>query len=286
MRQRIAALAWMSAPTRAQARAKLDAMVAQIGAPQVWPDYSGLDLRPDDYAGNHLRLAAWATARDLAQLGRPVDRLRWTTSPHIVNAFAAGGNRIVFPAGILQPPFFDPLADDATNYGAIGSVIGHEITHHFDDRGRQFDADGNLRDWWTKDDSDRFDALAHKVVEQYDGYVAVDTLHLNGKLTLGENIADLGGITIAYHAWKRSLKGKPAPVIDGFTGEQRFFLGTAQAWRRKYRPEMARMQALSDPHSTAEWRVNGPLSNMPEFRQAFGCQAGDPMVRGEQVVIW
>jgi putative endopeptidase len=193
----------------------------------------------------------------------------------------------VFPAGILQPPQFDPRADDAVNYGAIGMVIGHELTHGFDDEGRQYDSAGNLKDWWTEEDSKRFDALANQVVEQYNGYVAVDTLKVNGKLTLGENLADLGGLTIAYHAWKRSLKGKPAPQsLDGLTPDQRFFIGFAQGWRRKLRPELTRLVTLTDPHSPAVWRVNGPVSNMKEFREAFGCKSGDTMVRAQSIEIW
>jgi predicted metalloendopeptidase len=286
--ERIESRPWMSAETRKQAHRKLSTIVRKIGYPDKWRDYSRLDIDPALPAVVNLeRARAFERAYELSWIGKPIDRTLWGMTPPTVNAYYNPTfNEIVFPAGILTPPQFDPRVDDAINYGAIGMVIGHEITHGFDDEGRQYDADGNLRDWWTKEDSDRFDALAHKVVEQYDAYVAVDTLRLNGKLTLGENIADLGGLTIAYHAWKRSLKGRPAPVIDGFTGEQRFFLGMAQAWRRKFRPEMLRMQALSDPHSTAYWRVNGPLSNMTEFRQAFGCKDGDPMVRAEQFVIW
>ena len=238
-------------------------------------------------ATNIERASEFQRRWELSMIGKPVDRSIWLLSPPTVNAYYNPTfNEIVFPAGILMPPQFDPRADDAVNYGAIGMVIGHELTHGFDDEGRLYDADGNLKDWWTAEDSQRFEALAEQVVRQYDGYVAVDTLHLNGKLTLGENIADLGGITIAFHAWQRSLGGKSAPVIDGFTGEQRFFLGMAQGWRRKFRPEMLRTQVLSDPHSTASWRVNGPLSNMEAFRRAFGCKAGDPMVRAESIEIW
>ncbi|HTO91667.1 MAG TPA: M13 family metallopeptidase, partial [Candidatus Sulfotelmatobacter sp.] len=206
----------------------------------------------------------------------------WGMTPPTVNAYYNPTvNEIVFPAGILQPPYFDPKADEAFNYGAIGSVIGHETTHGFDDEGRQFDAQGNLKDWWTADDAAKFKDKAQKVVDQYNSYVAVDTLHVNGRLTLGENIADIGGLTIAFHAWQRSLKGKPAPVIDGFTGEQRFFLGYASEWRRKLRPESMRTAALTDPHSPAEWRVNGVVSDIPEFYKAFGCKEGDALVKND-----
>jgi putative endopeptidase len=280
----------MSEATRQQAVKKLDAIVNKIGYPDRWRDYSALAIDPQLSAIENLRRAQeFEQRRQLAKIGKPVDRTEWLMSPPTVNAYYNPPfNEIVFPAGILQPPRFDPLADDAANYGAIGMVIGHELTHGFDDEGRQYDAEGNLKEWWTPEDAQRFQALADRVVAQYDAYPAVDTLKVNGKLTLGENIADLGGLTIAYHAWKRSLKGKPAPVIDGFTGEQRFFLAHAQGWRNKWRPEITRLVVLSDPHSPPNWRVNGPLSNMDEFAQAFGCKTGDAMVRDEaaKTVIW
>ena len=288
LRERIASRPWMSAATKAQATHKLDTILQKIGYPDRWRDYSGLSIDPALAAATNIERASEFQRRwELSMIGKPVDRSIWLLSPPTVNAYYNPTfNEIVFPAGILMPPQFDPRADDAVNYGAIGMVIGHELTHGFDDEGRLYDADGNLKDWWTAEDSKRFEALAEQVVRQYDGYVAVDTLHLNGKLTLGENLADLGGITIAFRAWQRSLGGKSAPVIDGFTGEQRFFLGMAQGWRRKFRPEMLRTQVLSDPHSTASWRVNGPLSNLEAFRRAFGCKAGDPMVRAESIEIW
>jgi putative endopeptidase len=287
-RERIESRPWMSAETKRAAQKKLGAILKKIGYPDKWRDYSKLELEAALPAITNLERAREFQQRwELSWIGKPVDRTLWGMTPPTVNAYYNPTfNEIVFPAGILSPPQFDPRVDDAINYGAIGMVIGHELTHGFDDEGRQYDFDGNLRDWWTPEDAEKFDALAQKVVEQYNGYLGVDTLHVNGKLTLGENIADLGGMTIAYHAWKRSLKGKPAPVIGGFTGEQRFFLGTAQAWRRKFRPEIIRLMVLSDPHSPAYWRVNGPMSNMVEFREAFGCKAGDPMVRGETVAIW
>jgi predicted metalloendopeptidase len=285
---RIASRPWMSAATKAQAQKKLSAILKKIGYPDKWRDYSGLGIDPSQPAAVNIARAAEFNRRyELSFIGKPVDRSLWGMTPPTVNAYYNPTfNEIVFPAGILSPPQFDPRVDDAVNYGAIGMVIGHELTHGFDDEGRQYDADGNLKDWWASEDSRKFDALAEKVVKQYDAYVAVDSLHLNGKLTLGENIADLGGLTIAYRAWELSLKGKPAPVIDGWTGPQRFFLGYAQAWRRKNRPESMRTAALTDPHSSAYWRVNGPLSNLRQFREAFGCRAGDAMVREDTFEIW
>jgi putative endopeptidase len=288
LRDRIASRPWMSATTKAQATTKLNAILKKIGYPDKWRDYSKLEIDPSLSAVANMERASEFDRRwQLSFIGKPVDRTLWGMSPPTVNAYYNPSyNEIVFPAGILTPPQFDPRVDDAVNYGAIGMVIGHELTHGFDDQGRQYDADGNLKDWWTAEDSRKFDALADQVVEQYNAYVAVDTLRHNGRLTLGENIADLGGLTIAFRAWQLSLKGKPSPVIGGFTGEQRFFLGFAQAWRSKVRPEMLRMMALSDPHSVPYWRVNGPLSNMDEFRNAFGCKAGDAMVRPGQITIW
>jgi putative endopeptidase len=224
-------------------------------------------------------------------MGKPVDRTEWGMTPPTVNAYYNPSmNEIVFPAGILQPPFFDPNADDAVNYGAMGAVIGHEMTHGFDDEGRQFDGQGNLRDWWTAEDAKKYDAQAQLVVEQFNGYTVVDSsTHVNGKLTLGENIADLGGLKIAYLAMEKSLadNGRPAP-IDGFTPEQRFFLGWAQVWRDETRPEMERTLVNTNPHAPAKWRVDGPLSNMPEFKKAWGCKEGDAMVRPDSLKaqIW
>ncbi len=289
-RERIAQLDWMSETTKKQAIVKLDAIMPKIGYPDKWRDYSALVIDGKASAIENLRHAQMFYANlDREKIGKPVDRTEWGMTPATVNAYYNPSiNEIVFPAGILAPPQFDPRVDDAINYGAIGMVIGHEVTHGFDDQGRQFDAVGNLKDWWTDEDATKFKAKAQIVIDQYNSYVAVDTMHINGELTLGENIADLGGLTIAYHAWKRSLKGKEAPVIDGLTGDQRFFLGYAQAWRRKNRPESMRTAVLTDPHSSAQWRVNGPASNMLEFRQAFGCKAGDGMVRPDDVraQIW
>ena len=290
LQDRIGALSWMSDTTRAQALGKLRAFGLKIGYPDRWRDYSKLQVAPGPFLANLIRANRFERDRRLAKIGRPVDRREWNMSPPTVNAYYSSSlNEIVFPAGILQPPFYDPLADDAVNYGGIGAVIGHEMTHGFDDRGRQFDARGNLRDWWTPADAARYKERAQKVIEQFDGYVAVDTLHVNGRLTTGENIADLGGLTVAYAAFQKSLAGRPRPApVDGFTPEQRFFLGWAQVWRENTRPEAMRTQVQTDPHSPPLWRVNGPLSNLPEFARAFGCKAGDAMVRPDSLrtQIW
>jgi len=283
---RIRRLTWMSDSTKAQAFIKLQAVLKKIGYPDTWRDYSALETRRAwPYAVNALHARTFEQRRQLAKIGHPVDRTEWQMTPPTVNAYYGPPfNEIVFPAGILQPPFFDPAADDATNYGAIGAVIGHEMTHGFDDSGRQFDAQGNLRDWWTAEDARRFTERAHRVVVQFDSYVAIDTFHVNGALTLGENIADLGGLTIAYYAFEQTLAGKSRPPdIDGFTPEQRFFVAFAQSWRSLTRPETVRLRVLTDPHSPPRWRVNGPVSDMPEFASAFGCPQGDPMRRPDSV---
>lgn len=286
MHTRIRGLPWMSEPTKQRALAKLEAMTPQVGAPGRWPDYAGLALQRDDPAGNALKVAAWDFARRAADLGRPVDRTRWQSSPHIVNAFAASQNRIVFPAGILQPPFFDADADDAMNYGGIGMVIGHEITHHFDDRGRQFDAAGNLADWWTPADAAAYQARADRVVELYGRYEPLPGLRINGRQMLGENISDLGGLQIAYDAYRIALQRSPAPVVDGRTAEQRFFVANAVIWRSKQRAEALEQQIRTGQHSPGPFRVQGPMSNMPAFAQAFGCKPGDPMVAADPVAVW
>ncbi|MDN3920869.1 M13 family metallopeptidase [Roseateles violae] len=287
MRQHIQELAWMSAPTKQRALEKLDAMVPKIGAPDQWPDYTGLTLAADDYAGNLLRTAAWFTAKQMDDLEKPVDRLRWSMSPHVVNAQAGGYNSITFPAGILQPPFFNAKADDALNYGGIGMVIGHEITHHFDDQGRQFDAVGNLNDWWTEADASAYKARADRVVKLYGGYEPVPGEPINGRLTLGENISDMAGMPIAFDALQTALKrsGK-AEKIDGYTPEQRFFLSNALIWRVKTRPEALVNQLRTDPHSPGKYRVLAPMSNMPAFAKAFSCPAGAPMVAADPITIW
>ncbi len=282
-------LDWMTPATRQQAITKLDAFMNKIGYPDSWRDYSALVVRKGSFIDNRLAAASFEYNRRMAKIGKPVDRGEWTMTPPTVNAYYNPSlNEVVFPAGILQPPFFDPAADDAVNYGSFGAVIGHEMTHGFDDQGRKYDAQGNLRDWWTPEDATRYNERATKVVDQYSGYIAVDTIHLNGKLTQGENIADLGGLKIAYTALERSLDGKPRPTVDGFTPEQQFFLAYARIWAETRRPEFSRQLVLIDPHSPAQWRVNGPLSNMPQFAAAFKCQAGDAMVRppDQRVQIW
>jgi len=291
LRARIEKLDWMSAPTKVRAIGKLDAMVLKIGFPDRWKTYEGLTVARDDYAGNWLRANAWEFQQRLADLGKPVDRARWFTSPHLVNAFAGGLNEIVFPAAILQPPFFDAQADDAVNFGGIGAVIGHEITHHFDDRGRQYDAVGNLADWWNAEDVARYKERAAQVAQQYSGYAPLPEQMINGQQTLGENISDLGGVKVAYDGLKLALKGRsirPIPAIDGYTPEQRFFLSFATIWRTKYRTEALIDQLRTGNHSPARYRVLGPLANVPAFAEAFNCPAGAPMMRSpaEQISIW
>lgn len=285
LRERLQGLEWMTDSTRAEALAKLGAFREKIGHPDRWRDYSALEIRPGSHLENLRRANRWATARSVARIGRPADRGEWSMTAPAVNAYYnASLNEIVFPAGILQPPFFDAEADDAANYGGIGAVIGHEMAHGFDDQGRRFDSRGNLRDWWTPADAAAFREQTKRVADQYSGYPVVDTLRVNGQLTLGENIADLGGLTIAFHALQKELAGKPRPpLIDGFTPEQRFFLAWAQIWRRIARPEVLRLQATTDPHAPSRWRTNGPLANMPEFARAFNCLPGDPMVRPDSI---
>ncbi len=289
LRDRIQHLAWMSDATKAQAIKKLDAFGVKIGYPEQWRDYTGLAIDRNSLVGDVVNSRKFEFRRNLNKLGKPVDRKEWGMTPPTVNAYYnPRRNEIVFPAGILQPPFFFPDADDAVNYGAIGAVIGHEMTHGFDDQGRKSDAEGNLKDWWQPDDAAKYIEQATRVQKQFDSFVAVDSLHVNGKLTLGEDIADLGGLSIAYGALERSLAGKPRTKIDGFTPEQRFFLAFAQIWREKMRPETMRMLVNTDPHAPGRFRVLGPLSNMKEFQEAFGLKAGDPMVRADDVraKIW
>ncbi|HYJ46265.1 MAG TPA: M13 family metallopeptidase [Pyrinomonadaceae bacterium] len=290
LRDRLKVLDWISEATRQQALKKLDAIAVKVGYPDKWRDYSSLNLDAGSYVTNAMRADEFEFQRNLGKIGKPIDRAEWSiTTPTVDAYYNPNFNEIVFPAGILQPPFFDPQADDAVNYGGVGSVIGHELTHGFDDQGRQFDAEGNLKSWWTSEDEKNYNARAQLVETQYNEYVPLEALHINGKLTLGENIADLGGLKIAYLAFQKSLEGKERPPsIDGFTPEQRFFLSFAQNWRRNTRPEAVRLMLQSDPHSPPRFRVNGPVSNMPEFFQAFGCQPGDSGIRaaGAQVKIW
>jgi putative endopeptidase len=271
----LAKLDWMSDRTHKQALKKLDAIAVKIGHPETWRDYSGLTVNHDVYARNVMAANTFEVRHDLAKIGKPTDRSEWRMTPPTVNAYYnANRNEIVFPAGILQPPFFDPNADDAVNYGAIGMVIGHELTHGFDDRGRQYDAAGNLRQWWQPEDERRYKERAARIAEQYSNYVALDDLKINGQLTLGENIADLGGLKIALEALKKTLADKPArKKIQGYTPEQRYFLSFAQMWRGKIRPEALRLRLVVDPHSPARFRVLGPLYNMPEFFDAFDVPA-------------
>ncbi len=288
MKERIDNLEWMSDETKKQARAKLSTFKRKIGYPDVLRGFNGLSIDRKSYAMNILRSNQFQIRRSLADLGKPRDKTRWGFSPPTVNASYNGvNNDITFPAGILQPPFFNFDADDAINYGAIGGVIGHEISHGFDDSGSRFDADGNLKMWWTPDDRKKFEERASCVIKQFDNYEVQPGLNISGKLTLGENIGDFAGLTVAYDAYMRSLVGKPRPAdIDGFTPEQRFFLGWAQVWAGKYTAEAEREQVKSNTHSLPRWRVNGPLSNMPQFAKAFGCKQGQTMVRENACSIW
>ncbi|MGI8545693.1 MAG: M13 family metallopeptidase [Aridibacter sp.] len=288
MRERIDQLEWMSDDTKVEALAKLATFKRKIGYPEKLRGYEGLDIDRKSYFMNSMRSDKFQVKRNLDDIGQPVDRDRFGMTPPTVNAYYnALLNEIVFPAGILQPPFFNASADDAVNYGAIGGVIGHEITHGFDDQGSRFDAEGNLKMWWTQEDRKKFDKRASCVVDQFSKYEVQPNLFMNGKLTLGENIADLGGLTVAYDAYKNSLKNKARPEnIDGFTPEQRFFLGWAQVWAVKATMENDRLRATTDPHALARWRVNGPLSNMPQFAEAFGCRQSQPMVKKDMCEIW
>jgi putative endopeptidase len=279
----------MSPQTRKEAVRKLDAMAVKIGYPAKWRDYSGLAVKGDVYAENVKEANTFLTRFDLDKIGKPVDRGEWDMTPPTVNAYYNPSlNEIVFPAGILQPPFFDAEADDPVNYGGIGMVIGHELTHGFDDQGRKYDAAGNLRDWWLPQDEKTYKERAAELAKQYSGYVAVDTLTVNGELTLGENIADLGGMRLAYLALQKVQAGKPAKKIDGYTPDQRFFLAYAQLWRGMMRPEALRVYVATNPHSPARFRVLGPIYNMPEFFKAFDVSPEDARghVNPKPVHIW
>jgi putative endopeptidase len=283
LKEDLTTLSWMSDATRKQAITKLDAFLNKIGYPDRWRDYSSLQIDRTSYVMNRARSGQFANRRDLAKIGKPADRMEWGMSPPTLNAYYNPQiNEIVFPAGILQPPFFDADADDAFNYGGIGSVIGHEMTHGFDDQGRQFDSTGNLSNWWTEADLKNFKERAQCVVDQFNSFEVEKGLNMNGRLVLGESIADLGGVVVAYAAFQRSQQGKPRKIIDGFTPEQRFFLGYARGWATNMRPELARLIANTDPHPLNKFRVNGPLSNLPQFAEAFQCKAGEPMVRPEK----
>ena len=288
LRDDLQTLPWMGPDTRAEATRKLEAFAVKIGYTDKWRDYSALPIDRSSYAENQLRGAEFEFARRLNKIGKPVDRTEWGMTPPTVNAYNNSSmNEIVFPAGILQPPFYDPQADDAVNYGGMGAVIGHEITHGFDDHGSKFDSRGNLKDWWSPEDLKKFKSRAACVSDQFDAYVVDGDLHENGQLVLGESIADLGGLTIAYAAYQKALQGKPRPPEkDGFSPEQRFFLGWAQVWGANERIEYARLMANTNPHPLPRFRGNGPLSNMAEFAKAFGCKKGQPMVREQACKIW
>ncbi|MBX0291730.1 M13 family metallopeptidase [Hymenobacter sp. HSC-4F20] len=293
MAEHIQTNTWMSDATKAEALKKLNALRVKIGYPDKWKDYSELNISRESYLKNVLAARQWNYRQNVKKFGGPIDRNEWGMTPPTINAYYNPPmNEIVFPAGYLQPPFFDPAADDAVNYGAIGGVMGHEMTHGFDDQGRQYDSEGNLRDWWTKADGEEFTRRAAVVGRQYDAFSPLDSVHVNGKLTMGENLADFAGLTIVYGALQKQLdktygKGN-RPLIDGFTPEQRFFLSWAQLRRQNIRPAALRQQILTDPHSPGQYRTIGPLMNMPAFYQAFGCQQGQKMVRpdAERAVIW
>ena len=295
LEQDINGLPWMTAPTRREALVKLHAISDKIGYPDTWRDYSALTITRGDALGNSQRANAFAFHRQMNKIGKPVNKDEWLMTPPTVNAYYNPlENNINFPAGILQPPFYSAKADAAVNFGGAGAVIGHELTHGFDDEGRQFDARGNLKDWWTPADAKAFEDRAQCFVDEYSRFSPVEGVHLNGKLTLGENTADNGGLRIslmAYLARNRSSgfgagASQPAPALDGFTPEQRVFLGWGQVWCENLRPERARMLAQTNPHSPGRYRVNGDVSTMPEFQKAFACKAGAPMVRQTQCRVW
>jgi putative endopeptidase len=287
LKKDIDTLDWMTPETKKQAAIKLAAFTRKIGYPDKWRDYGALNIVRGELVGNSERANAFEHHRQLAKIGKPVDRGEWLMTPPAVNAYYnPQNNEIVFPAGILQPPFFDKTMDDGVNYGAIGGVIGHEMSHGFDDQGSQFDKSGNLQNWWAEGDAKEFKARTQCIVDQYSKYLAVDDVHVNGKLTLGENVGDNGGLRIAFMALQEALAGKTAQKIDGFTPEQRFFLGWGQIWCQNDRPENARMRANLDPHSPSRARVNGVVSNMSEFAKTYSCKAGAPMVNATQCKVW
>ncbi len=284
-------LPWMSDETKKQAAVKLAAIHNKIGYPDVWRDYSSVDIKLGDLLGDVQRANTFESKREINKIDKPLDRKEWGMTPPTVNAYYSSSfNEIVFPAGILQPPFFDPKMDDAVNFGGIGLVIGHELTHGFDDQGRKFDPQGNFHDWWTKQDGEEFEKRVSCVANEYSNFVAVDDLKLNGRLTLGENTADNGGARIALMALEHVIAddktGKESQKIDGYTPQQRFFLGFGRVWCEKRRPEVARMRVLTDPHSPGKYRVDGTVQNMPEFEKAWNCKAGQPMVAENACHVW
>jgi endothelin-converting enzyme/putative endopeptidase len=287
MQEDVQDLPWMSAETRKNALEKLHAVANKIGYPDKWRDYSALEIKRGDEMGNVERAGRFEFTRQLNKIGKPVNRLEWSMTPPTVNAYYdAQKNDINFPAGILQPPLFDPASDAAPNYGNTGGTIGHELTHGFDDEGRQFDATGNLRDWWTEADGKEFEKRASCISEQYSHYVIIDDIRINGKLTLGEDVADLGGLILAYTAWKEDTRGQHLEPIDGLTPEQRFFVGYGQSWCGNTRDETKRMRATIDPHSPEKYRANGVVTNMSQFQEAFHCRTGAPMAPEKRCRVW
>lgn len=288
-RERIATRTWMDESTKKQANLKLDKLIRKFGYPDTWKDYSALTIKTDNYWNNIVASSDFETKRKIKKLGKPVDKMEWGMTPPTVNAYYnPTTNEIAFPAGIMQVPFFDFAADDAFNYGVMGSIIGHELTHGFDDQGSQFDADGNLKMWWTDADYKNFKSKKKGIIDQFNAFVAIDTLHVNGELTQGENIADLGGLTMAYYAYKKSLNGNKSPVMAGFTGEQRFFMAWAQGWKGLAREAAEKQLLATDPHAPGKFRGFAPLTNMPEFYEAFKIKETDPMYRKPEnrVEIW
>jgi predicted metalloendopeptidase len=288
-KQGIDGLDWMSPETRKQAQDKLAKFTPKIGYPDKWRDYGSVTVDKGDLVGNLMRAQQFEYQRNLNKLGKPIDRSEWGMTPQTLNAYYNPElNEIVFPAAILQPPYFDASADDAVNYGGIGAVIGHEISHGFDDQGSQYDGDGNLRDWWTREDHEKFAAKTKALVEEYNAFEPVPGYHINGALTLGENIADNSGLAVAYKAYRISLGGKPAPVIDGLTGDQRFYMGYAAVWRNKARDNATIALIKTDPHSMPMFRAMGSVVNQPGFYEAFGVKEGDKMYRApdQRVIIW
>jgi endothelin-converting enzyme/putative endopeptidase len=280
-------LDWMSPETKKAALIKLNGIRNKVGYPDKWRDYSSVRIKANDFFGNYQNAAGFEAHRDLNKIGMPVDKNEWGMTPPTVNAyFNPQMNDINFPAGVLQPPLYDPRMDDAPNYGNTGSTIGHELTHGFDDEGRQFDAEGNLKDWWTAEDAKKFEEKINCVRDQFGQYVVVDDIKINSKLTSGEDVADLGGTLLAYIAWREATKELKLEAVGGFTPEQRFFIGFAQWACENARPEELRQNAIIDPHSPGKYRINGIVSDLPEFQQAFGCKAGQPMVRAQACKVW
>jgi endothelin-converting enzyme/putative endopeptidase len=287
MQQDINQLAWMSPATKQKALEKLHSVVNKIGYPDKWRDYSSVTINQSDFLGNVERATDFESHRQLAKIGKPLDRGEWTMTPPTVNAYYDPQmNDINFPAGVLQPPLYDPKMDDAPNYGNTGGTIGHELTHGFDDEGRQFDAQGNLKEWWTKEDAENFTNRAQCIVDQYAKYTVIDDIKINSKLTEGEDVADLGGLILAWMAWKEQTVNQHLENVQGFSPEQRFFIGYAQWACENNRPEDQRVNAITDPHSPGRYRVNGLMINMPEFQQAFQCKAGQPMVSDHRCRVW